>query len=104
MFDVVTTATFDVWLDRLRDRKATSIIAKRIVRLSGGLFGDAEPVGEGVSELRVDFGPGYRIYFKQVGGTLIVLLIGGDKSSQRRDIAAAKALAADLPRPGAEER
>ena len=99
MFDVVTTAAFNAW----RDRKAVSIIAERIVRLSGGLFDDAEPVGEGVSELRVDFGPGYRIYSKQVGGTLIVLLVGGDKSSQRRDIAEAKALAADFPCPRAEE-
>jgi probable addiction module antidote protein/putative addiction module killer protein len=67
------------WLDRLADRRAASRIAQRIVRLQSGLIGDAKPVGGGVSELRVDYGPGYRVYFVQQGEVLIILLCGGDK-------------------------
>lgn len=78
------------------DHRAAERIAQRIVRLQAGLIGDAKPVGDGVSELRVDHGPGYRIYFVQRGRVLIILLCGGDKRSQRRDIARAKALAAEL--------
>ena len=66
------------------------------MRLQAGLFGDVKPVGEGISELRIDYGPGYRVYFVQRGRVLIILLCGGDKRSQRRDIAKAKSLAADL--------
>lgn len=95
-FEIETTESFDEWLDGLRDLKAVQIIRKRIVRISGGLFGDVEPVGEGVSELRIDFGPGYRVYFKVAGKTLIVLLLGGDKSSQQKDIRRAKQMAAEL--------
>ncbi|KPF80154.1 addiction module antitoxin RelB [alpha proteobacterium AAP81b] len=95
-YEIETTEDFDDWLDGLRDRKAIQIIRKRIVRVSGGLFGNVEPVGEGVSEIKIDFGPGYRVYFKIAGKTLLVLLVGGDKSTQDRDIERAKAIAADL--------
>lgn len=71
-------------------------IAQRIVRLQAGLLGDLRPVGSSVSELRIDYGPGYRLYFVQRGGELIVLLCGGDKDTQRRDISRAKRLAAEL--------
>jgi putative addiction module killer protein len=85
-----------VWLDDLADRRAVERIARRIVRLQAGLMGDVKPVAGGVSELRVDYGPGYRMYFVQRGRLLIVLPCGGDKGSQRRDIARAKTLAAEL--------
>jgi len=96
MAEVRQTARFREWLDNLADRRARERIAQRIVRLQAGLMGDVRPVGEGVSELRVDYGPGYRVYFVQRGLVLIVLLCGGDKDSQRRDIALAKKLAADV--------
>ena len=80
----------------LRDRRARAKIAARIDRLAFGNPGDVEPVGEGVSELRIHSGPGYRVYFAQRGETLIVLLCGGDKLTQSRDIKAAKMLAANL--------
>jgi putative addiction module killer protein len=96
MMEVRQTAIFRSWLDGLTDRRAAERIAQRIVRLQAGLIGDAKPVGDGVSELRVDHGPGYRVYFVQRGRVLIILLCGGDKRSQRRDIARAKALAAEL--------
>jgi putative addiction module killer protein len=95
-YEIETTDEFDGWLDGLRDRKAVRIIRQRIVRVSGGLFGDVEPVGDGVRELRIDFGPGYRVYFVVRGRTVVVLLSGGDKSSQDRDIRRAKAIAAQL--------
>ena len=85
-----------MWLDDLADRRAVERIARRIVRLQAGLMGDVKPVAGGVSELRVDYGPGYRMYFVQRGRLLIVLPCGGDKGSQRRDIARAKTLAAEL--------
>jgi len=87
---------FREWLDGPSDRRAVERIAQRIVRLQAGLFGDVKPVGDGISELRVDHGPGYRVYFVQRGPVLIVLLCGGAKRSQKRDIARAKALAAEL--------
>ncbi len=94
--EVRQTAIFRVWLDNLADKRATERIAQRIVRLQAGLIGDAKPVGEGVSELRIDYGPGYRLYFVQRRRVLIILLCGGEKSSQRRDINRAKALAVTL--------
>jgi putative addiction module killer protein len=94
--EVRQTAIFRKWLDGVADRRAAVRIAQRIVRLEAGLVGDAKSVGGGVSELRVDYGPGYRVYFVQRGRVLIMLLCGGDKRSQRRDIVRAKALAADL--------
>jgi putative addiction module killer protein len=94
--EVRQTASFRRWLDGLADKRATERIAQRVVRLQSGLIGDSKPVGEGVSELRIDYGPGYRVYFVQRRRVLIILLCGGDKSSQRRDINRAKALAATL--------
>ena len=84
------------WRAGLRDSVARKRIGARIDRLSFGNFGDVKPVGDGVSELRLDFGPGYRIYFAQRGDVLVVLLCGGDKSSQRRDITNAKQMAQEL--------
>ena len=81
---------------RLRDHRARAKIAARIDRLALGNLGDVEPVGEGVSELRIHYGPGYRVYFVKRGGTLILLLGGGDKSTQAKDVKAAKMLAANL--------
>lgn len=96
MFVLKQTDTFRKWQRKLRDETAKALIAARLLRLASGIAGDVAPVGEGVSELRVHYGPGYRIYFKQSGAEIIVLLCGGDKQSQQRDIKAAKALAADL--------
>lgn len=90
------TDEYRTWAKSLRDRVAKSRIATRLDRLARGLPGDVEPVGGGVSELRIHYGPGYRVYFVQRGEVLIVLLCGGDKGTQARDIARAKALASDL--------
>lgn len=98
MFVVNKTETFDIWLNGLRDERAKASIAGRIERLEFGNFGDVSPVGEGVRELRVHTGPGYRVYFKQTGTTIVLLLCGGDKSSQARDIKRAKAMAAEIGR------
>lgn len=93
MIEIVEDPKFSVWLASLRDSQAKARIAGRIQRLAHGLAGDVEPVGEGVSELRIHQGPGYRVYFFTYGARLIILLSGGDKSSQARDIKAAKDLA-----------
>ena len=85
-----------MWFAGLRDRSAKSRIDIRVRRLSLGNPGDVKPVGDGVSELRIDYGPGYRVYFVQQGTILIVLLAGGDKSTQDRDIKTAKKLAREL--------
>ena len=90
------TAEFARWMRLLRDRKAQAAIAKRIVRLQSGLSGDAKTVGAGIMEARIHLGPGYRLYYVLRGTDLIVLLCGGDKSTQNRDIAAANSLAATL--------
>lgn len=81
---------FTDWLNGLRDQKARRAILQRIGRLEQGLYGDCEPVGDGVLELRMFLGPGYRVYFGEDGDTVVVLLCGGDKGSQNRDIKAAK--------------
>lgn len=81
---------FTNWLHGLRDPRTRRRILQRLFRLENGYFGDCYPVGDGVSELRFFFGPGYRIYFGQEGGIIVVLLCGGDKSSQRHDISQAK--------------
>ncbi|HHG6032645.1 TPA: type II toxin-antitoxin system RelE/ParE family toxin, partial [Pseudomonas aeruginosa] len=78
---------------KLKDRRAKAVIAARIFRLANGLPGDVSPVGQGVSELRIHYGPGYRVYFQQRGTEIVILLCGGDKSSQARDIEMAKRLA-----------
>jgi putative addiction module killer protein len=96
MFEVRQTATYAEWFDRLRDRTAKTRIDIRIRRLSLGNPGDEKPVGEGVSELRIDHGPGYRVYFIKKEDLYIVLLAGGDKSSQAKDIHNAKRLAREL--------
>ena len=96
MVEVRQSQTYAEWFKGLRDRTAKTRIDIRIRRLSLGNPGDVKPVGEGVSELRVDYGPGYRIYFMQKADVLIVLLAGGDKASQDRDIRNAKILTREL--------
>ena len=96
MIHVEQIPGFVKWLGGLRDRGARAQIQIRIARLSLGLTGDVKPVGEGVSELRIDYGPGYRLYFKQRGKELIILLAGGDKRSQASDIKSALKLARDF--------
>ena len=86
MVDVVKSASFEKWLTGLKDGQARLRVAARIERLAGGNAGDVQPVGAGVSELRLDFGPGYRVYFMRRGALLIVLLAGGDKRTQVADI------------------
>ena len=96
MIEIRKTQVFAQWLDALSDLRGRARIQARIERLAMGNAGDVKPVGEGVSELRIDYGPGYRVYFKKRGQTLIVLLAGGDKSSQTRDIKTALRLARNL--------
>ena len=96
MVEVRKTDVFARWLDDLRDIQARARVQVRIERLIAGNPGDVAPVGEGVSELRIDIGPGYRVYFKKRGQELILLLAGGSKSTQARDIKAALRLARNL--------
>jgi putative addiction module killer protein len=96
MIEIRKTEAFVKWLDSLRDIKARSRVLARIERLASGNPGDVKPVGEGVSELRIDHGPGYRVYFVKRGQAVIVLLAGGDKSTQARDIRTAIRLARNL--------
>jgi putative addiction module killer protein len=93
MIEIKQTDIFRLWEARLKDRRARTIIATRIMRLAEGLPGDVSPVGEGVSELRIHYGPGYRVYFQQRANILVILLCGGNKRTQARDIALAKKLA-----------
>ena len=93
--DVLALDTFVLWLRRLRDVRAQERVAQRIARLRSGLLGDIKPVGGGVSALRIDYGLGYRLYVALRGDALIVLLHGGDKSSQQRDVAKAQAILID---------
>lgn len=96
MAELRKTDVFASWLDELRDLRARARVQARIQRLTAGNPGDVKPVGEGVSELRIDYGPGYRVYFKRQGKALIILLTGGEKSSQARDIKTAQRLARNL--------
>lgn len=96
MIEIRKTDHFAQWLDDLRDVRARARIQARIERLADGNPGDVAPVGESVSELRIDYGPGYRVYFKKRKRELIILLAGGDKSSQARDIKTALRLARNL--------
>jgi putative addiction module killer protein len=96
MVELRQTPIFAKWLGDLRDRRARARIQVRMDRLALGLAGDAKPIGSGVSELRIDYGPGYRVYFKQQGRDVIILLAGGDKRTQDRDIRRALAMAHDL--------
>jgi len=96
MIEIRKTDTFAKWIDNLRDIKARARILVRIERLSLGNPGDVKSVGQGVSELRIDYGPGYRVYYKKMGQKLIILLAGGDKSTQSKNIKTAQRLAQNL--------
>lgn len=90
---VIRSSKYDEWFAQMRDPRAAARIRMRVRRLAGGNPGDAKGVGEGVSEMRIDYGPGYRVYFMRHGNDIVVLLVGGDKSTQRRDIELAKRIA-----------
>ena len=96
MIEIRKTARFAQWIDGLHDIRARARVLARVERLAMGLTGDAKPVGEGVSELRIDYGPGYRVYFRGQGGALVILLAGGEKKTQRQDIQTALRLARGL--------
>jgi putative addiction module killer protein len=96
MIEVRKTAVFSSWMAEPRDHRARAKIAARIDRLALGNAGDVGPAGEGVSELRIHYGPGYRVYFMRRGSRLVILLCGGDKGTQRDDIRTGKMLAAAL--------
>ncbi len=96
MIEIRKTDAFAEWLDSLRDIQARARVQARIERLAAGNPGDVEPVGEGVSELRINYGPGYRVYFKQGGRQIIILLAGGDKNTQAKDIKVALLLSRHL--------
>jgi len=96
MYRLEQTAEFTDWFDGLRDERAQEKIATRLVRVQSGLLGDRKPVGNGVSELRIDYGPGYRLYYTMRERVIVILLCGSDKSDQRRAIKRAKELAGDI--------
>ncbi len=96
MYSIVSTTQFDAWFSALKDKAAKARITARIDRAEDGNFGDSASIGEGVSEMRIHFGPGYRVYWKRVDGQIVILLAGGDKSSQQSDIKSALALAQAL--------
>ncbi len=96
MFEIRKTDDYAKWIDNLADTRARARILVRVERLAAGNPGDVKPVGEGVSELKIDYGPGYRVYFKKQGQELVILLAGGDKSSQAKDIKLALGLARNL--------
>ena len=95
MIEFKQTETFRKWRVRLKDGRIRALIASRLDRLAFGNPGDVKPVGGGISELRIDHGPGYRVYFMKRGNTIIILLCGGDKNTQTKDIQTAKRLAAE---------
>jgi len=95
MFEIIQSETFKCWRAGLKDRQAVLRINARLERVADGNFGDAKPAREGVSELRIDYGPGYRVYFMRHGPLVIVLLAGGDKRTQDADIERAIAIAKD---------
>lgn len=95
MIELKQTETFRKWWSKLRDERARALVAARLNRLAYRLAGDVRPVGEGISELRIHYGPGYRVYYQQRGATLVLLLVGGDKASQDTAIKTAKRLAAE---------
>ena len=99
MPSIFTTKTFDLWFEELKDTKGRFRIQARIDRAELGNFGDCEPVGEGVSEMRIHFGPGCRVYFAQRGSLIVLLLVGGDKSTQAKDIKAAIKLNRQIKEP-----
>jgi putative addiction module killer protein len=93
MFRIERTVEFETWLDGLRDRRAREIVATRLIRVQSGLLGDWKSVGEGVSEMRIDYGPGYRLYYTIRGQVVVILLCGSDKRGQDRAIRLARELA-----------
>jgi putative addiction module killer protein len=95
VIELIASAEFEKWLANLRDTQAKARVLVRLNRVADGNFGDVKAVGSGISELRIPYGPGYRIYLTQRDKTLVLLLCGGDKSTQSRDIERAKAIAAD---------
>ncbi|WP_461256911.1 type II toxin-antitoxin system RelE/ParE family toxin [Treponema sp. R80B11-R83G3] len=97
MKEIKRSDEFIKWIDKLRDSRARFRIYKRIDRLAEGNPGDVEPAGEGISEMRIDYGPGYRVYYKDTGMEIIILLCGGDKRTQQADIANAKKIARRSP-------
>jgi putative addiction module killer protein len=98
VFELVKSATFDAWLRGLRDIRARARIAARLDRVAEGNFGDVKPAGHGFSELRINYGPGYRVYFMRSGSVLVVVLAGGDKRTQQTDIKTARRIATDWER------
>ena len=96
MFEIRKTEVYARWLDGLRDTRARARVLVRVERLAAGNPGDVRAVGEGVSELRIDYGPGYRVYYKRQGRAIVVLLAGGDKRTQSQDIETALRLAKNL--------
>jgi putative addiction module killer protein len=96
MIDAQKTEEFDDWLSALKDYKAVAKIAARVERLALGNPGDVKPVGEGISEMRIPYGPGYRVYYAQAGKEVVLLLCGGDKATQDKDIKRAREIAAEL--------
>ena len=96
MFSVRKTEIFDNWIRKLKDRTGRAIINARILRLSHGNYGDTKYLGDGINELRIDFGPGYRVYYTQVRQTIVILLCGGNKSTQSSDLKKAKNMAENL--------
>jgi putative addiction module killer protein len=100
MYSIRPLAVFTAWLDELEDEAVRGVVVARIKRLEHGLMGDVAPVGDGVSELRIHLGAGWRLYFTQRGSQIIVLLVGGSKRTQTQDIKRAKKLAALLDVPG----
>ena len=102
-FQLAETDEFHRWLGSLSDRRAMARIIDRLKRASNGNFGDAKAVGSGVSEMRIDYGPGYRVYFFRRGKQLVILLCGGDKKSQQADIAQAVRMKEEIERSGKDE-
>lgn len=96
MIEIHKTDTFAKWIDGLQDIRARARILVRIERLAAGNPGDVKPAGEGISEMRIDYGPGYRVYFKKIGQKIVILLAGGDKNSQSKDIKIALRLSRNL--------
>jgi putative addiction module killer protein len=102
-FQLTETDEFHRWLGSIADRRARARILDRLKRASNGNFGDVKPAGSGVSEMRIDYGPGYRVYFFRRGKELVILLCGGDKKTQSADIAHAKRLKDEIERSGKDE-
>ena len=96
MLEIKQTETYRKWEHKLKDKRAKALISARIFRLVNGLAGDVKPIGQGLSELRIHYGPGYRIYFRQQGNELVILLCGGNKSTQQRDIEQEKQMDKEL--------